>query len=342
MTTSTPPGWYPEPGHTGNSPAMERWWDGSTWTEYTRTAPVPPAAPQVHPGYPGYQGYPGYPSDVIGGPNGDRGKRTGTVVIALVAAVVLIAAVVAGVLVLGKNDDGKDDAKNSPTPTRTGGRNLPAPRPSDGGSGGDDGTGGDRGGDNGGTSGGGDGRGDGSTAIDAYDAISLPVLDGWTGQDGTTGAGVTTGDYDCPGTQGGTCSLGGVFSMPTLAADISATTAEAAAKQDIAANAANSYSKDTYGATTSHQQIKAGAVTVAGQKGYLVRWKVVTASGTKGYVESLVFPSPTTKQLVLVRFGFDIADKAPGQDVMDQIAQGIKSDTSHGSGSTGGTGGTGV
>ena len=39
MTTTTPPGWYPEPGHTGNGPAMERWWDGSAWTEYTRTAP---------------------------------------------------------------------------------------------------------------------------------------------------------------------------------------------------------------------------------------------------------------------------------------------------------------
>lgn len=323
MTTSTPPGWYPEPGHTGNSPAMERWWDGSTWTEYTRTAPAPPAAPQV---YPGYQGYPGYPSDVIGGHNPDGGKRTGTVVIALVAAVVLIAAVVAGVLVLGKNDDGGNDAKNPPAPTRTGGK-VPAPRPSDGGTGGD-----------GGSTGGDGSRGDGKTAIDAYDAISLPVLDGWTGQSGSTGAGVTTGSYDCPGSQGGTCSLGGAFSMPTIAADISATTAEAAAKQDIAKNAASSYSKDTYGATTSHEQIKAGAVTVAGQQGYLVRWQVVTASGTKGYVESLVFPSPTTKQLVLVRFGFDITDKAPGLDVMDQIAQGIKSDTSHGSGSTGGTG----
>ncbi|WP_176724980.1 MULTISPECIES: DUF2510 domain-containing protein, partial [unclassified Streptomyces] len=35
MTTTTTPGWYPEPGHTGNGPAMERWWDGNAWTEHT-------------------------------------------------------------------------------------------------------------------------------------------------------------------------------------------------------------------------------------------------------------------------------------------------------------------
>ncbi|WUH94463.1 DUF2510 domain-containing protein [Streptomyces sp. NBC_00433] len=333
MTTTTPPGWYPEPGHTGNGPAMERWWDGSAWTEYTRTAPVPAAAPQAY-GYPadaGYPGYPGYPSDAAGGTGG---KRTGTVVIALVASLVLIAAIVAGVLVLGKNGD-KDDAKTTPTPTSTGGKIPgPAPKPSDGGDGGSD---------TGGGSGGSDDspRGDGKSAIDAYDAISLPVLDGWTGTSGDVVARLSTGSYKCPGTTPGTCSLGGVSAEPTIAEEITATTAEAAAKADIAKNAAASYSKDTYGATTSHQQLKAGPVTVAGRQGYLVRWKVVTASGTKGYVESLVFPSPTTKQLVLVRFGFDIADKAPGLDVMDQITQGIKTDTSQGSGSTGGTG-TGV
>src|SRR4051794_23310339 len=62
VTTTTPPGWYPEPGHTGNSPAMERWWDGSTWTEYTRTAPAPQPAQPVYPGYPS--------GDVIASPGG--------------------------------------------------------------------------------------------------------------------------------------------------------------------------------------------------------------------------------------------------------------------------------
>ncbi|MFI0720149.1 DUF2510 domain-containing protein [Streptomyces sp. NPDC021224] len=328
MTTSTPPGWYPEPGHTGNSPAMERWWDGSVWTEYTRTAPVPPTAPPVYPGSP-QAGY-GY-----GAPAPDAGKRTGTVVIALVAALVLIGAVVAGILVLGKGDNGKDDAKSSPTPRHSTGK-LPYPLPSDRGSDGGGSDGGGTGGSDGGT-----GNSDPTKAIDGADAISLPVLDGWQGQSGAGGAQATVGEYTCPGTQGGSCSLGGVSAQPAQIAGITATTPKAAAEQDIAANAAASYGQDTYGATTSHQQLKAGAVTVAGQQGYLVRWKIVTQSGTQGYVESVVFASPTTKQLVVVRFGFDVTAKAPTLADMDKIVQGIKTDTTRVGGSSGGTG-TGV
>jgi hypothetical protein len=47
VTTSTPPGWYPDPAHAGAGPVPERWWDGENWTEHTRgaggLAPVPPA-----------------------------------------------------------------------------------------------------------------------------------------------------------------------------------------------------------------------------------------------------------------------------------------------------------
>lgn len=307
---------------------MERWWDGSVWTEYTRTAPVPPAAP---PGYPG----PPQPGYGYGAPAPDSGRRTGTVVIALVASLVLIGAVVAGILVLGKDSKDKDDAKGSPTPTHSTGK-LPYPLPSDRGG---DGGGSDGGGDGG--SDGGSGTGDPTKAVDGADAISLPVLEGWQGQSGDTGAGLAVGPYPCPGTQGGTCTLGGVSSGPAASSAISATTPKAAAEQDIAANAANAYSEDTYGPTTSHQQLKAGAVTVAGQQGYLVRWKVVTQSGTQGYVQSLVFPSPTTKRLVLVRFGFDITAKAPTLADMDKITQGIKTDTTHVPSTSGGTG-TGV
>lgn len=332
MTTTTPPGWYPEPGHTGNGPAMERWWDGSAWSEYTRTAPAPPAAPPAYPGYPSDSAYPGYPGGGMGSPDG--GKRNKTVVLAIVGSLVLIGAIVAGVLVVGK-DDKSDDAKTKPTPSHTGG-SVPGPSHGDGGdsSGGGDGGGGDGGGDNAPPS-------DSKTAVDGLDAISLPVLDGWTGSSNAAGAGLTIGPYPCPGTGNGTCSLGGVSAGPAIDAEITATSAEDAAKQDIEGNASNSYNVDTYGATTSHHEVKSGAVTVAGQKGYMVRWKVVTESGTSGYVESLAFPSPTTKQLVLVRFGFDIGGKAPSVDVIDRITKGIKSDTSHGVGSSGG-GGTGV
>lgn len=299
---------------------MERWWDGSAWTEYTRTAPAPPTAPPD---------YPGYPQAGYGIPAPDTGRRTGTVVIALVASLVLIGAVVAGILVLGKDDNGKDDAKGTPTPSHSAGK-LPQPRPSD------------RGGDGGGSTGG-DGGSDGSggdptKAIDAQDAISLPVLDGWQGQSGVTAAAASVSPYNCPGTQQPDCTLGGVNVRSAEAAGLTATTPRAAAEQDIAPNAAESYGQDTYGKTTSHQQIKAGAVTVAGQQGYLVRWKVVTESGTQGYVESLVFTSPTSKQLVVVRFGFDITAKAPTLADMDKITQGIKTDTSLSKGASGGTG----
>jgi len=44
---SIPAGWYPQ------GPGIERWWDGTAWTEHTRTAPArpePPApAPAAHP-----------------------------------------------------------------------------------------------------------------------------------------------------------------------------------------------------------------------------------------------------------------------------------------------------
>ncbi|SCD34118.1 Protein of unknown function, partial [Streptomyces sp. SolWspMP-sol7th] len=29
MTPQTPPGWYPDPGHSGEGPRGERWWDGT-------------------------------------------------------------------------------------------------------------------------------------------------------------------------------------------------------------------------------------------------------------------------------------------------------------------------
>lgn len=309
---------------------MERWWDGTAWTEYTRTAPVPADAPQAFPGYVGYQGYPQPPVP-------DRGRRTGTVVLALVGSLVLIGAIIAGVLVLGDDGgDGKPDAAPTAPPSHHG--KIPGPAPTDDGSGGSTDGGGSGGGTDGGTDGGGsDGKGgDGKTAVDSYDAVSLPVLDGWKGESHEAGAGVTTGEYACPGSGGGTgCSLAGVFTMPAIGVGITTTDPEEAAKQDITKNAAASYGPDTYGPTTSHQQLKAGKVTVAGQQGYLVRWKVVTKSGTKGYVQSVAFLSPTTKQLVLVRFGFDVDAKAPGLDVMDRITSGIKLDTSHRSGGTG-------
>ncbi|MFI6728388.1 DUF2510 domain-containing protein [Streptomyces atratus] len=170
-------------------------------------------------------------------------------------------------------------------------------------------------------------------ATDLVSGISLPVPDGWTGKSGIAGAGVTTGEYACPGDTSQECVRGGVFSMPAKALKLDTTSAKATATKDISANATESYGEKIYGGITSHQELKSGAVTVAGEQGYLVRWKVVTKSGDDGYVQSLAFPSPRSKDtLIVVRSGFDINTKAPELSVMDDITKGIKAASGTGSG----------
>jgi hypothetical protein len=136
--------------------------------------------------------------------------------------------------------------------------------------------------------------------------------------------------YKCPGDTSKSCSKGGAYSAPALALGTKGSTPEEVAKADIAANAKESYGGDTYGGITSHRVLASKPVTVAGQKGYLVRWKAITDKGADGYVESLVFPSPAeTRQLVVVRFGVD-ADQR--QSLIDDITEGIRAASGPGSG----------
>jgi hypothetical protein len=162
-------------------------------------------------------------------------------------------------------------------------------------------------------------------ATDVYNGISIPVPDDWTGESNAGTASVATKDtYKCPGDTTQDCQRGGAYSAPAQALKLKSTTPEAAAKEDISKNATDSYGKG-YGSITSHTELASKAVTVAGEKGYLVRWKVVTSKGDDGYVESLVFPSPAdSASLVVVRFGVDVSPKAPKQSVIDTITKGIK------------------
>ncbi|MFG2499014.1 DUF2510 domain-containing protein [Streptomyces sp. NPDC048441] len=87
MSMSPPPGWYTDPSA---PPAqhVERWWDGSAWTEHRRA----PAQPVVSGG-------------------GGRAKA-----VALAAAgVVLVAAIVTGVVILGKDDDAPEAGAPAPS-----------------------------------------------------------------------------------------------------------------------------------------------------------------------------------------------------------------------------------
>ncbi|OKJ05169.1 hypothetical protein AMK18_04830 [Streptomyces sp. CB01249] len=252
----------------------------------------------------------------------------------MTAAVVVLAAIGGGVYLLTDDSDGKSDTAAT-TPSAS-----PSPGPDR-----------QRGGSPGGSGGNGDERGDGGSgggddqspeqgrpqiedgyATDLASGISIPVPDGWKGESGM-GAGVTTGTYACPGDTDEKCVRGGVFSAPAEALKLTTKTAKATAEKDIETNANESYGEKIYGGITSHEELKSEAVTVAGQQGYRVRWKVVTKNGDDGYVESLAFPSPLAKDmLVVIRSGFDINTKAPSLSVLDTITKGIKAASGGGSG----------
>ncbi|MEW2071246.1 DUF2510 domain-containing protein [Streptomyces sp. NPDC007346] len=301
----TPPGWHPDPGHSGKGPAQERWWDGARWTGHVRPSPAAVRS---------------------------RGIRIG---VGVTVGAVVLAAIGGGVYLLREDDGGRPGiavASPSATPEAPGGPGAPD------------------GGDKGGEDGDGSGEEDSGTqgpgeqlpptepgyATDLAAGISLPVPKGWTGRSAPVGAGLTTGEHPCPGGPDKTCVRGGVFSAPAVAVKLTAGTPEEAAKKDIAVNAEQSYGGESYGKITSHEEVRSAPVTVAGQQGYAVRWKVVTEKGDDGYVESLVFPSPAAKdRLVVVRSGFDINKDAPKLSVLDEIVKGIKAASGTGAGNGG-------
>ncbi|MFL4908471.1 DUF2510 domain-containing protein [Streptomyces sp. MMS24-I2-30] len=364
MTQVTPPGWYPDPGQTHEGPPTERWWDGKAWTDQTRpagsaawgpptqTQPAGPYPPQ-QPGEPNGSPQPGeaYGSPQPGGPYGPyppypaqppaaprRGLRTG---IAVGVAAAVLACIGVGVYALSDSGSGGGD--------QAGSQRGPGFQGGQGGQGGSEGQNGGQGGQGGpfgGPGGGSGGSGEqspapdqsgapevkgGGTVSDALNGISMPVPDGWTGQAFSAGAQLASDhSYNCPGDTSQKCTDGGAYSAPAVALGTKGSTAEEVAKADIQANAEESYGGKTYGSITSHEVLASKAVTVAGQQGYLVRWKAVTSKGSDGYVESLAFPSPANaQQMVVVRFGVDVGQKVT---VIDEITQGIKVSSGGGDG----------
>ncbi|MFD7433681.1 DUF2510 domain-containing protein [Streptomyces sp. NPDC059861] len=341
MTQLTPPGWYPDPGQTSDGPATERWWDGKAWTDQTRpvgsaaawgppagpapaahaqqTHPAFPAYPggaeapghpahQAYPGYPGYPGHPGYPGYPVRPPGGRRrGLRTG---IAVAAAAAVLACIGIGVYALTTDGGGGGGSRADSQRQGPEGRDGESPEPGQPQAPEVEG---------------------GGTLSDPVNGISMPVPEGWTGQAFTVGAQMTSDDsYKCPGDTSKSCTKGGAYSAPAEVLGTKGSTPEQVAKADIAANAEESYGGDSYGKITSHQVLASEAVTVAGQKGYLVRWKAVTSKGADGLVESLVFPSPgDSGQLVVVRFGIDADQKV---SLIDEITKGIKVSSGGGDG----------
>ncbi|MCX3058608.1 DUF2510 domain-containing protein [Streptomyces beihaiensis] len=367
MTSQTPAGWYPDPGQVEGAPRTERWWDGGRWTDQIRPATTPPphppqapapttpgAAPAPAPGappvpgatppvpgatpyaqqpvplapYPAYGDYPGYSGQLPPKP-----RSRGRVAVAAGITVVVLAGIGVGVYALtsnGGHGKGTDKAgaqsrhprQGAPGGGDPGGGSSPSPQapraprtPLDKG-----------------------------YATDVVSGVALPVLDGWTGTDGAGIAGVTTGPYKCPDTPKQTCVKGGASVESATRLKLDATTAEAAAKEDILKNAKASYGGKTYGGIVQHDELQSKKVTVAGQQGYLVRWNVDTKSDIDAWVESVAFPAPDgSGRLVVVRIGVDIPtsaeDKASGPDdtSIDKIVKGIKKARITG-GATGGDG----
>ncbi|MGW0735443.1 DUF2510 domain-containing protein [Streptomyces sp. NPDC002851] len=293
MSMTPPPGWYPDP----SLPAVERWWDGSAWTEHTRGAAGagPVGAGAVAPVEPS--------------------GRAKAVALAAAAAV-LVASIVTGIVVLG-GGDGTDNGGTAGGPHTTASSTPEEPEepeetattPTEPTSPPDD---------------------DPNTLVDQLNGIALPIPDGWERADRALDKAptmTTQATYDCPGTSG-FCHHGTVSSR--LAEASGGENPRKVAEQDITEAATKAYDRDAIGrrpfnGMVSHKKLASGPVQVAGGDGYFVRWSVTTADGPGGYVQSLAFRAPTgNRQLLVVRFALDRGEQAPPLSVIDEITDGIR------------------
>ncbi|MER6976934.1 DUF2510 domain-containing protein [Streptomyces carpinensis] len=292
------PGWYPDPWHEGGGPAGHRWWDGTTWTEHVH-APQPPRG----------------------------GKRRRGLVVGLVAgALILVAGGVTAAVVLTGGDGGRTapSAHGSASPDR----HTPSPsashraQPSPSGSAGENRH-----------SGGSRPPGQRSAVTghvdDTVNGLRVPVLRGWRGTSTKTGSGLGYGTvYHCPAVPADYCLPGGAYTRGIAhPGDLSL---KELAQAEIGEVAQSTYGTNTsgrkdYGGITGHHRTAAGAVTVAGKKGYFIRWEVSTGKGPDAVVEAVVFPSPQVQgRYLLLGFGFDDTSRGPSVTDMQWITDGIE------------------
>lgn len=293
MSTRTPPGWYPDPGHTGFGPASERWWDGEAWTDHTRAAAAAPPSPGLPP-------QPGFP------PQAPPGKAKGPLVAGIVAAVAVVLALVVGVVVVTGDGGEENRAGDGPTPGASAKSTPPddGPRASDGPDAPDDDS----------------SQAPGPRQLAMAHGVRLPLLDGWERVPGTYGAAVNTASYTCPLKKERCVRAGASVYVTPADGD-----PETVARADIEVNAEYSYGADYYGGITSHRQTESRPVRVAGQDGYLVRWKIDNKADPDAYVQSVAFPHPDgSGQMLVLRMGVDIHEEAPPVSDMDQIVAGVE------------------
>ncbi|MGV9913313.1 DUF2510 domain-containing protein [Streptomyces tendae] len=320
-----PPGWYRDP----SAPHQERWWDGTAWTEHRR-APEPvgygpavgqapqtgqpqtgqPPTPMYRPVQPGQAAT--VPLSSGGAPGGPGGGGRGKAVALTAAAAVLVAAIVTGVFVLGEDDGGSPRTQTPPvTATATDPAPVsdpPSPSPTASAPSADD----------------------PALVEDQLNGVTFPLPDGWVRPKYVAEDDVmmtTDGTYDCPA-DGSVCRHGLVVSR-TVTANAESSP-KVLAQQDIEDAADDAYDRDLignkpFGGIESHEEVASGPVAVAGRAGYYVRWRVKTAKGPGGYVQSMVFPSTVgTESPILVRYVFDAGEDGPPLADMDTITKGIR------------------
>ncbi|MGW4548265.1 DUF2510 domain-containing protein [Streptomyces violaceorubidus] len=292
-----PPGWYRDP----SAPHQERWWDGTAWTEHRRATEPAGYGPAV-----GQAPGPG-PGPGPGAGTGGRGKA----VAVTAAAAVLVAAIVTGVFVLGEDDGGSPRTRTPVTESATDPAPVsdpPSPSPTSAAP----------------------SAHDPALVEDQLNGVTFPLPDGWVPPKYVAEDDVmmtTDGTYDCPA-DGGVCRHGLVLSR-TVTAN-SESSPKALARQDIEDAADDAYDRDLvgnkpFGGVASHREVASGPVAVAGRAGYYVRWRVRTAEGPGGYVQSMVFPSTVgTESPILVRYVFDAGEDGPPLTDMDRITKGIR------------------
>ncbi|MEI5099613.1 DUF2510 domain-containing protein [Streptomyces sp. PmtG] len=293
MSMSPPPGWYPDP----SQPAVERWWDGSAWTQARRTPEATVHLAQARPGL-GVTAVQPLPART-------GGRRAKAIALGAAAAV-LVASIVTGFLVL-QDDEGDPTAGPAPATSEpeepAPSTSAPTASPSS--------------------------TEDPDTLVDQLNGITLPVPDGWEkSDDGLDELALRTpGTYDCPGDPG-FCRHGKISSRTATGTDERSPEKLATADIDDAADAAydeDALDRQPYGGITRHQRVKAGTVAVGGRGGYFVRWRVHTKNGPGGYVQSLAFPSSTgSEAMVIVRFQFDAGAGAPPLSDIDEVIDGIR------------------
>ncbi|MET7861155.1 DUF2510 domain-containing protein [Streptomyces sp. NPDC005318] len=286
MSNATPPGWYPDT----SAPGTDRWWDGSAWTAHTRANTPAPQQPVLPP----------YAS---GGSGGGGGARTVAIVL---AALVVVGAAVTGAVLLGRGDSGTEPKASGPTGSAplpsaaaTTGGEAPAPDP--------------------------------KLLVDQLNGITLPIPDGWEKPESTVEKALTMrtiDSYTCPGASSAFCYHGTVTTRTANETDT--TSPEVLAERDIADAADSAYEENIvgvriHGGITSHEQLRSASVSVAGRTGYEVRWRVHTAKGPGGYVQSLAFPSTVgSESPVVVRYAFDAAPDGPPLALMDTLTRAIR------------------